>query len=43
MNKDKRKKFDGEIAGAFCRKAKAAREGDNASIDCIVWSRLNGG
>ena len=41
MNKDERKKFDEEIAGAFCRRAKAANNGDNASMN--AWSRLNGG
>ena len=43
MNKDERKKFDEEIAGAFCRRARAAKEGDNASLSMTAWSRLNGG
>ena len=36
------KKFDEEIAGAFCQRAKAATNGDNASLSMNAWSRLNG-
>ena len=36
------KKFDEEIAGAFCQRAKAAKNGDNASLSMNAWSRLNG-
>ena len=43
MNKEERKKFDESIAQAFCRRAKAAKSGDNASMTMNVWPRLNGG
>ena len=43
MNKEERKKFDESIAQAFCRRAKAAKSGDNASMTMNAWSRLNGG
>ena len=36
MNKDERKKFDEEIANSFRRKARAAREGDSASLSCTA-------
>ena len=43
MNKEERKKFNEEIAKSYCRKARAARaarEGDSASLKCTAWSRL---
>ena len=43
MNKEERKKFDENIAEAFCRRAKTAKSGDNASMTLNSWSRLNGG
>ena len=33
MNKEERKKFDENIAKAFCRRAKTAKSGDNASMN----------
>ena len=38
MNKEERKKFDENIAEVFCRRAKAAKSGDNASMTIIAWS-----
>ena len=35
--------FDENIAQAFCRRAKAAKRGDNALMTMNAWSRLNGG
>ena len=43
MDKDDRKKFDQSITKAFCRRAKAAISGENASMTMKVWLRLNGG
>ena len=38
-----RKRFGNEIARAYCKKARAAREGDTVSMRCTAWSKVNGG
>ena len=43
MDKEERKRLDENIGKAFCKRAKAARSGDNASLTMKVCSRLNGG
>ena len=40
---DRANKLCESIAQAFCRRAKAAKSGDNASMTMNVWPRLNGG
>ena len=44
MNKEERKKLDGNIEKAFSKRAKAAKSGiDSAQMTMKVCSRLNGG
>ena len=43
MDRDERKIFDEEIGRSYCCKARAARDGDNASLSCTAWSRVNEG
>ena len=43
MDKEERKILDGNIGKAFCKRAKAAKSGDNASLTMKACSRLNGG
>ena len=43
MDKDERKKLEGNIGKAFCKRYKAARSRDNAQLTMEACSRLNGG
>ena len=43
MDKDERKKLEGNIGKVFCKRAKAARSGDNAQLTMKAYSRLNEG
>ena len=43
MDKEERKRLDGNIGKAFCKRAKTARSGDNAQLTMKACSRLNGG
>ena len=43
MDKEERQRLGENIGKAFCKRAKAARSGDNASLTMKACSRLNGG